>query len=163
MSLLTWNFDKNFIYVIIYWALEIILRIFLILKEEYFKMSKNIVHNEYMFVIFLNIADLLSGFFVLYMKCASKSKNNKIFNKKEARTQSEIEIDLIYEKSRTVLKKSFYKKLIIIVILDYISRSSFWISYAITGAESDKVSHTLQKNITITLDILMRYIFSFLF
>ena len=52
MSLLTWNFDKNFIYVIIYWALEIILRIFLILKEEYFKMSKNIVHNEYMFVIF---------------------------------------------------------------------------------------------------------------
>ena len=160
MSLLTWNFDKNFIYVIIYWALEIILRIFLILKEEYFKMSKNIVHNEYMFVIFLNIADLLSGFFVLYMKCASKSKNNKISNKKEARTQSEIEIDLIYEKSRTVLKKSFYKKLIIIVILDYISRSSFWISYAITGAESDKVSHTLQKNITITLDILMRYIFS---
>ena len=70
MSLLTWNFDKNFIYVIIYWALEIILRIFLISKEEYFKMSKNIVHNEYMFVIFLNIADLLSGFFVLYMKCA---------------------------------------------------------------------------------------------
>ena len=70
MSLLTWNFDKNFIYVIIYWALEIILRIFLNSKEEYFKMSKNIVHNEYMFVIFLNIADLLSGFFVLYMKCA---------------------------------------------------------------------------------------------
>ena len=83
MSLLIWNFDQNFIYVIIYWALEIILRIFLILKEEYFKMSKNIVHNEYMFVIFLNIADLLSGFFVLYMKCASKSKNNKISSKKK--------------------------------------------------------------------------------
>ena len=51
-------------------------------------------------------------------------------------------------------------KLIIVAILDYISRSSTWISYAIIKVESKIISHTLQKNIKLTLDIIMRYIFS---
>ena len=49
-------------------------------------------------------------------------------------------------------------KLIIVAILDYISRSSTWISYAITKVESKIISHTLQKNIKLTLDIIMRYL-----
>ena len=42
----------------------------------------------------------------------------------------------------------------------YLSRSLYWISYAITGENNDIVSHTLQKDIVNTLDILMRYAFS---
>ncbi len=157
MSLITWNFDKSFIYVIIYWILEIIYRIIFYEKEEFLKITKKTIHDEYLFVILLNIADLFSGFLVLYMKCASKSKK-KENEKNEEKTKSQSA--LIYEKSETKVKKTFYTKLIIITVLDYISRSSIWISYAITKANPEKISHTLQTNITITLDIIMRYIFS---
>ena len=77
MPFITWNFDKNFIYVIIYWILEIIYRIIFYEKEEFLQITKELVYDEYLFVILLNIADLLSGFLVLYMKCASKSKKRK--------------------------------------------------------------------------------------
>ena len=86
MSLITWNFDKNFIYVIIYWVLEIIFRIFFYMKPDFFKMTKNNVLKEYIYVILDILADLLSGFLVLYSKCASKSKK---VEKEEKRTQSE--------------------------------------------------------------------------
>ena len=152
MPLITWNFDKNFIYVIIYWVLEIIFRIFIFLKQDFFKMTKENIHNQYIFVMLNILVDLLAGFFVLYIKCESKSK--KII-KKEKTTQSE----LIYTKLNK-LKKNFFIKLIIIVILDYISRSRTWISFAITKADSEKISHTFKNNIRITLDIIMRYIFS---
>ena len=87
------------------------------------------------------------------MKCASKSKNNNNDENKKQQTQSQSQAqsrtqpELIYEKSTTTLNKNFYKKLIIIVILDYISRSSYWISYSISKVEPTKISHTLQRNI----------------
>ena len=117
MSLITWNFDKNFIFVIIYWVLEIILRIGIYMKPDFFKMAKDYVHNEYIIVMLNIISDLFAGFFVLYIKCASKSKK---INNKALKTQSQSE--LIYTKLDK-LKKNFYIKLIIIVVLDYISRS----------------------------------------
>jgi hypothetical protein len=97
------------------------------------------------------------------MKCSSKPKNIDNDNKKSERKElqpPQSEVELIYVKSVITLNKNFYIKLVIITILDYISRSSFWMSYAITKVDPKKVSHTLQKNITITLDIIMRYIFS---
>ena len=160
MPFLTWNFDKSFIYVIIYWVLEIIYRAIFYEKEEFLRITTSIVHDEYIFVILLNIADLLSGFLVLYMKCASKSKKNEDDKNKSARTESQLQSELIYEKASITINKNFFIKLIIICILDYISRSSYWISYAITKVDPTKVSHTLQTNFTISLDIIMRYIFS---
>ena len=151
MSLLTWNFDKHFIYVIIYWILEIIYRIFLSFKEYSFKITKKAVHDEYILIISAIIGDLFAGFLVLYSKCISKSKK-----KEKLRTQNE---KLIYTKLDK-LKKNFYIKLIIIVIIDYISRSSSWISYAITDVEPNEVSHAFKNTIKITLDIIMRYIYS---
>ena len=50
--------------------------------------------------------------------------------------------------------------MIIIGILDYISRSFFWIAYAITGAEEKKVCFIFEKDMVCTVDIIMRYIFS---
>ena len=154
MSLITWNFDKNFIYVIIYWILEIIYRIGIYLKGEYFEMTKQVIIDKYIFVILDNLANLLSGFLVLYIKRSSKSK--KIQSKEIIEQQPS---DLIYIKS-TELTKKFYIKLIIIAILDYIGKSSIWMAFAITQAIRKEVSFNLQKNITLTLDIIMRYIFS---
>ena len=115
-------------------------------------MTKESFHGEYIYVILCILSDLLSGFLVLYSKCVSKTKKIK---KEEIRTQSE----LIYKKSEK-LNKKFYIKLIIVVVLDYISRSSSWIAYAITKEDSKKISHSLHKNIKIGVDIIMRYIFS---
>ena len=81
MSLLTWNFDKNIIYVIVYWVLEIVYHILLSNEGQFFKITNDTVHDEYIFVILYNISDLLAGFFILYNKCTSKQKKMKIKKK----------------------------------------------------------------------------------
>ena len=116
-------------------------------------MTNNIVHDRYIIVLANIASDLLAGFLVLYTKCVSKS--NKKENEK-LRKPSEI---LIYTKLDK-LKKIFYAKLFIIVVLDYISKSSTWMSYAIIKVDPKEVSHTLKNNFKLTLDIIMRYIFS---
>ena len=83
MAILTFKKNKNFIYAIIYWILEIIFRLVSNLKKDFFKMSSDSVQNEYMFVILLNLADLLSIFLVLYIKHSSKREIEKIIEKKE--------------------------------------------------------------------------------
>ena len=158
MSLLRIRCHKYFTYVIIYWVLEIILRLMIYLQSDFFTFTQDIIQNEYMFVIFLNAADLLSGFLVLYTNQSSKTKRNNI--EKDILSPKDPKNELIYEESGKAPKKNFYIKVIIIVILDYISRSFFWISYAITGVKSEDVSHLLEKDVIITLGIFMRYIFS---
>ena len=141
MKSLTFHFNKNFIYVIIYWVLEISYHLATHLGETNFDLTNDEIKNEYFFVILLNIADLLSGFLVLYMKCSFKRANDakKSLENKEQIANSKNE--LIYEKSDPELKKSFYKRIIIISILDYISRSSIWLSFAITGVKSNEIRH----------------------
>ena len=78
----------------------------------------------------------------------------------ENKNRSKSGTKLIYDDSQTKLKKSFYIKLLFIAILDYLSRSSYWISYSITKAKPENISNTFQRNITISIDIIMRYIFS---
>lgn len=156
MSLLSFNYDAHFIYAIIYWILEIIIRILMYTNWEYFQMSDDNVQNEYLYVIISNIGDLLSGFLVLYTKCSTKSKNP------EARTLSKTnsQIELIYEDTENYKNQKFIRKMIIIGILEYISRSLYWMAYAITKAKREEVSHQLQKDLLNTVDIFMRYIFS---
>ena len=156
MSLLSFNYDAHFIYAIIYWILEIIIRILMYTNWEYFQMSDDNVQNEYLYVIISNIGDLLSGFLVLYTKYSTKSKNP------ETRTLSKTnsQIELIYEDTENYKNQKFIRKMIIIGILEYISRSLYWMAYAITKAKREEVSHQLQKDLLNTLDIFMRYIFS---
>ena len=66
MSCLTWNCDKSFIYVIVYWVLELIHLGLFFEKEEFLQITESIVYDEYILIILLNIADLLSGFLVLF-------------------------------------------------------------------------------------------------
>jgi hypothetical protein len=123
---------------------------------EYFQMSDDNVQNEYLYVIISNIGDLLSGFLVLYTKYSTKSKNP------ETRTLSKTnsQIELIYEDTENYKNQKFIRKMIIIGILEYISRSLYWMAYAITKAKREEVSHQLQKDLLNTVDIFMRYIFS---
>ena len=119
---------------------------------KYFKMTTDFVIDQYIALILINIADLLAIFLILYSKCATKS--NKIETK-----GTKIQSDLIYKKFDK-LKKIFYIKLIVVAVLDYISHSSYWISYSITRATAGNFSTTLPKNIKIALDIIVRYILS---
>ena len=57
-------------------------------KMTFFKMIMDIIHDEYMIVLLLNIADLLSGFLVLHNKLSMESKK---IEKKEERTKSQSE------------------------------------------------------------------------
>ncbi len=78
MSILSFNLDKHFIYAIIYWILEIIIRLLMYSSwEELFRMSESEVQNEYIYIILLTIADLFAIFLVLYIKYYLK-KNNVI-------------------------------------------------------------------------------------
>ena len=123
-------------------------------------MSEDKVQNEYKFIIFLNVADLLSGFLVLYIKRASKKiKRQEEKKENELNSESTTQIELIYEE-KEIPKKNYFKKLLVICVLDYISRCLYSISYAITGVKDEEIFHLLQKDMTITLDIFMRYVFS---
>lgn len=76
MSFIRFNYNKNLIYAIIYWALEIIIRSFIYFEWDYFQIVKNSdAINEYIYMILLNISDLLAGFLVLYIQCSLKRKN----------------------------------------------------------------------------------------
>ena len=159
MGFIKLNFNKNFKYIVIYWILEIALNLTRNLKPEYFILIKeDNVQNEYMSVIISNISDLLSGFLYLYIRIASKSPK-----KKEEKKEKEEENDLIYEEMSPAPRNNnliIVMKGIIISILEYLSRSFYWISYAIISLKSKEISHLLQKDLLISTDIFVRYIFS---
>ena len=159
MSLLEFNCNKNLIYIAIYWILDITFRLISKLKSDYFKLFDNTVQNEYMYVIYKTAGDLLSGFLYLYSYHSSKSNKEKIEkdNKQDNNTDN---IDYIYEEPSLAPKKNINRIIIIIGILEYIGRSNYWIAYAIIGAKKSEIYNPLQRDITNTCDIIMRYIFS---
>ena len=159
MSLLSFNWDNHFIYAIIYWILEIMVRLGMYLRWKYFRMSDSEVENEYIYVVFLTIADLFAGFLVLYVKCTfqrQRQKKNSLIKVKQTKTL----VDKYYDNFKQNKNKNLIKRLLIICTLTYLSRSLYWISYAITGAKNEDVSHTLQKDVVNSIDIFMRCIFS---
>ena len=68
-------------------------------------------------------------FYIVNVRLNQKIENENI----RAKSQSELSSVKLDNPN-----KKFYMKLIIVAILDYISRSSTWISYAITKVESKK-------------------------
>jgi len=160
MSLFSFYWDKRFIYAIVYWILEIFVRLFMYLKWDYFTVSKNNIQNEYVYVVLLNIADLLAGFLALYTYCAFREVNQA---KTIGNSNTGKSLQLIYKDQEDYCSKKFFIILFIVSFLDYISRCLYSISYAITGATNEEVSHKLQKDFQNTFDILIRYLISILF
>ena len=128
MSFITFNYNKNLIYAIIYWALEIVYRAFMYLKWNYFSIAKKDSINEYIYVILLNISDLLAGFLVLYINSTIKKKK-EIGTFTDDRTSSSFigKIEIISGETKTLQKSKYYiYKMILICILDYLNRSCFF-------------------------------------
>ena len=153
MSFLLFNFSKNFIYVVIYWILDIPLRISMNSKVEYFTVTEDYAKNEYIFFVFDKSSDLLSIFLVLYIKY--KMKSQKEINEQKNNDKN----ILIYNVQRKAFKKNFFVKIIIIALLECITYSCFWISYAITGFKSDEINFSFNRCLVLMFDSILRYIF----
>ena len=165
MSFITFNYNKNLKYAIIYWALEIITRSFMYLKwDQYYNIVINDAINEYIYVILLNISDLLAGFLVLYIKCSLKKKNIIQNTENSDNNQRNSKIEIIEGKGKVVPKsRSFIYKIIFICAIDYLNRLAFFIFYQTNSeANHDNISHKALKDIIIHLDIIARYFFSIL-
>ena len=152
MSLFTINCNLNLIYVLIYWILEIFIRLAIYYNWEYFTLSKKSqAENEYMFIIFPVFSKLLSGFLILYIKCSTNKKSKR---KKELKTQ------LIYRKQTLKKTKYYYSKILFITSLEVFSFSLPFIFFLIIETEREKVSNKTLWDINTFLDILVRYILS---
>ena len=164
MSFISFNYNKNLIYAIIYWALEIINRIIMYFEWGYFELFEKDSINQYFFVLLYNISDLLAGFLVLYINCSLKKKQKpKVESGENKSFFNNIEIISGGEK-RVHHSKNFIYKIILICLLDYISRSNYFIFYQIyQEATYENVSQKAQKDIIINSDIISRYILSIFF
>ena len=152
MSLLTFNFNKSMIYVLIYWILDISTRLTMFYKMEYFQLSKdNPAENEFLFIIYPVISKLFSGFLIVYINCVANRKHGK--NNKN-------KVKLIYKNPIFNKTKHYYFKLLFITSLEILSTSFYFIFFILIDANEREVSAKISKDIITLLDIIFRYIYS---
>ena len=166
MSIISFTCDKNYIYILIYYILEIGGAILKNIEEK--NEEKEIIYHiksKYTQIILLILADFLFLPFIIYTKCSLKKSNQNINNSKS-------EIKLIYnnpfnsltQKSKKIISYSF-----LISVLDLISRSVYFMFFLFKineKYEEDKKSliEILPKryymDYILALDIIFRYLFS---
>ena len=153
MSFFTLNTNKYLIFIAVYWIIEISQRLFLKLKWDYFMLVENFAQNLYVLAVFRTVADLLSGFLLIYINYSSKSQKEKIIGTKEKEDDdlnSKNKITLIYEEPDLLPQKFIFRNFIIIIIiisiLEYLSRSNYWITNAIFDANQKEISEQLQRD-----------------
>ena len=152
MSFFSFHCNKNLIYIAIYWILGIFLRLLIYLKYEFFKIAKNNpAQNEYIYVIYHVISNILGGFLILYIKCSLKRKNEK---------KNKDKMELIYENPMKKKNKYFYWKLILISSLELLDLSCYFIFFLTIQAKNEDIDFKTGRDIIILLDILFRYILS---
>ena len=160
MSFITFNYNENLKYAIIYWVLEIYYRCLKFFKEDLFILGANNIINEYYFLMLLNISDLLAGFLVLYTNCSFRRRKKKLNENQNQNNNGEIEI---FEGRRNTYHRTKYyiPRIILICCLDYLNRSAYFIFNELNKEEqSDMVYSKAEKDIIIHLDIIARYCFS---
>ena len=151
MAIFTLNCNSKLIYVLVYWIFEIFIRLLMYMKGEYFSITNIPIENEYLFIIYPVISKLLCGFLIIYLKCVSFKKNDKIKKQK---------MHLIYINPIEKKTKYYYFKLLFITILELLSCSFYFIFYLIFDTNEVELSKKVSKDIITLLDILVRYIFS---
>lgn len=80
LPLISIKFHKAYIFIFIYWILELSLSFLKNKYSETYKLSNIKSDNEYFTITSNVIADLLAGFLVLITKCIMSSENNS-FNR----------------------------------------------------------------------------------
>ena len=146
MPFLSLKKDKNckFLYIIIYWILEILIRLSMyLLWNDYFQFVEDDGDNEYIYLLLLNVADLLS-FFLLLRKICLKGK-------------------IEYENVTNMNKKKKIAYLIVLSILDLLARSNYFCFHEIIGVDNKEVSQKSLHDFLIIFDISMRFIFYYYF
>ena len=107
MAFISFNYNKNLMYAIIFWGLEIIYRCFIYFQFTNFRIVTNYAINEYIYLIIFNTSDLLAGFLALYINYSSKKK--KIHNQDDDTESSMSKITTTVE-FVSVKKKYFTTK-----------------------------------------------------
>ena len=148
MSIISFTYDKNYIYVLIYYVLEIggaILEYFdKNAKDNNFKFN---ICSQYIKIVLFIFADLLFLPFFIYTKCYLK-KDNLIYN------------DPLLAKRKNIVLYSF-----LISILDLISRSVYFLFFLFKyknqeDIELDKLPKRYNMDYILAIDICCRYLFS---
>jgi len=160
MSIISFTCDKNYIYVLIYYILEIGEAIL-----EYFEKKSekdkiyNIIYNissQYIKIILLILADLFFLPFIIYTKCSFKG------NKPE-RTKSKGEIKLIHYNPFKAKCKNIVLYSILISILDLTSRSVYFLFFLFNikrDIDIKNLPKRYQMDYVIFIDIISRFLFS---
>ena len=157
MGLFSFVFYKEYYYFLIYWCMDLVLFIIpLIFQISNFQTKEyniSLVKYDYLQLLNLNIADLLSGFLVLITYYRMKSEKDIIKTKNKNRNS--ISIDLIYNDFSE--KGNKYILIFILSVLELLARSSdlifnlFYENIILYNCDTDWI---------ISIDIISRIIFS---
>ena len=160
MALLSCLIYNEYYYFIVYWLAEIIRSIIEIIfldkpnpEKGYYEKDDFIIEEELVKLILLNIADLLTGFLVLYTNNLMKFSKSDSNPKKESQIKK-IDTPLIYNDISRFKHKIFLIPLI--SILDFIASSVYFIA----ALFSNIILKTRQLDWMLSIDIIARIIFS---
>ena len=157
--------------VIAYWICEIVFRLAMYFEWDHFQLTKNDSDNEYLYIIFLSISDILAIFPILYFyikhKIEKKEERNNhninnqnlsmsMINQSFNNDDQSIE-DISNPTNRGTIKKLLY--LAGIFILDLLARSNYFIYHSIFTTDNEEVSQKFAHDFLILVDIIMRSIF----
>ena len=154
------KFKKGYLYIFIYWILEVALSFLKSKYSEDYKLSNKKSENEYCTVISNVVADLLAGFLVLITKCTMSSPDN-FFHRE--RSNNNIGIDLIHNDIVGQIHEKSIFYVVLISILHLISVSAYFIFYSIINVEHNdntKILENYQMDWLIGIDITTRHFFS---
>ena len=132
---------KSFWFVFFYWIFELGYRLFSYFEWDFIQIVENDADNEYLYIIFLNLADLLSFF---EMPCHNQCRNLCSDVKDNPVNRCDI---------KTVVK------LFVIFLLDLLSRSTYFIFHKIFDIDNEEVSQKFAHDIIIVFDIFFRFLF----
>ena len=152
MSIISCVFFKSYYYFLICWIIDFITYLINQYKDDTLKYDNMefIKLNDYLYLISLNISDLLAGFLVLVTYCHTKSE------KKEEKKIKPNSIELIYNDLSIKENKLIY--IVSLSTLDLIGRSTTFLYHLFL---SDKNSLETKETIwLISIDIIARIIFS---
>ena len=165
------TFDKVIVMVIAYWIFEIALRLGMYFEWDYFQLIKNDSDNEYLYIIFLAISDILAifpklYFYIKHKKEEIKERNNIRMNRENLTMTMIIHNNNIDEQSNKDVSnptnRGLFTKLLClagIYFLDLLVRSNFFIYHSCFDTDNEEVSQKFAHDFLLLVDIIMRFIF----
>lgn len=153
MSLVSISFYKTYYYFVIVLSLDLLNKLIKDHFDTIYSPKENIKIIELFNLICYNVADLLSGFLVLYTYISSRSDKKETIVKKKSKNV--IQYDLIY--NDLSIRENKYSFILLISFLEFIGRFSDFFFYLILN-----INRIRDGEITwlISIDILSRIVFS---